>query len=109
MRRGSSRRRMLLPLSVSGLVIVGVAMALRSPCLGGGFHRVDDVLIASAAADVSFDPVAVFFFGRVGIALQDLLRCHDHSRSAEAALKTMLVPESFLHLVQLSVGCQAFD
>ena len=34
---------------------------------------------------------------------------HDHARRAEAALQTVIFAESFLHRMQLSVLCEAFD
>ena len=72
-------------------------------------HRVDDVLIAGAAAEIAFEAVADLFVGRIGIALEQLLGRHDHAGSAEAALEAMLVPEGFLHGVELAVGGEAFD
>src|SRR5690242_18724609 len=108
-RRGSSRRRMRLPTSFSVFVIVGVAMGLCSNRLGRGSHGVDDVLISGAAAQVAFQPVPDFLFTGIRIAFQDLLGGHDHAGRAKTALQAMLVPESFLHLVELAVGGQALD
>ena len=76
---------------------------------GRGFHRVDDVLISGAAADVALEAVADLLLGRVGIAIDDLLGRHDHAGRAEAALQSVLVPESLLHRVELAVSGQAFD
>ena len=66
MRRGSSLRRMRLPTSVSVLVMV-VAMAYASRLRRGGLHRVDDVLIAGAAAEIAFEAVADFVVGGAGV------------------------------------------
>src|ERR1051325_2885293 len=105
--RGSSRRRILFPTSVSALVIV-VAI-LRSRHLRRRLHRVDDVLIPRAPADIAFQPFANFFFRRIRIAIENLFRRDDHPRRAEPALQTMLVPERLLYFVQLPTHGQPFD
>src|SRR6266446_1310669 len=97
-RRGSSRRRIRFPTRVSGLAVV-VAIGLRS-CLCGRSHRVDDVLIPGAAAKISLQTVPDFFVGRPRIAVENLLRRHDHAGRAEAALQSVLVPEGLLHRVE---------
>src|SRR5579863_59776 len=88
MSRGSSRRRMRLPTRVSVFVVV-VAMVL---CLRRqGSHGIDDVLVAGAAAQIAFKPLADLFVAGIGIALDDLFGGHDHSGSAETALQAVLV------------------
>lgn len=42
------------------------------------------------------------------MAVDNLLCGHDHSRSAESALEAVLVPERFLHGIELAIVCQAF-
>ena len=106
--RGSSRLRMRLPTSVSVFVVV-VAMRYAPPLSPRRFHRVDDVLIPRAPADVAFQAMPDFLLGRIRIAVQNLFRRHDHARRAESALQPVLVPERFLHGVQLAVHGQAFD
>src|SRR5260370_1844352 len=102
MRRGSSRRLMRLPVSFSVFVMVGVAMLC--PCLRRrGLHRVDDVLIAGAAANVAFDAMTDLVFRWIGIALDDLFGSHDHAGSAEAALGSVLAPEGVLHGIEAAV------
>src|SRR5947208_86816 len=108
MSRGSSLRRMRLPLSFSVLVIV-VAMILRS-CLGrGGSHGVDDVLIPGAAAQIAFDAMADLGVRGRRVPLEQLLGRHDHARRAESALESMLIPEGLLDGVQIAVGGQTLD
>src|SRR5205807_7713301 len=71
MRRGSSRRRIFFPTRVSGFVVV---VAMLYPRLRRGrFHRIDDVLITRATADIAFETLADLLVGRVGIVGQQLL------------------------------------
>src|SRR5665213_725205 len=101
---------MRLPTSFSVLVMVVVAMGLCSSRLSRGSHCVHNMLISGAAAQVALEPMPDLLIARVGIAIQDLLRRHDHARRAEAALQSVLIPEGFLDLVQLAVGGgHAFD
>ena len=72
-------------------------------------HRVHDVLISGAAAQVAVQAVPDLLLAGIGIALQDLLGDHDHARRTETALQSVLVPEGFLDLVQLAVGGHTFD
>src|ERR1035438_9516275 len=96
MRRGSSLRRMRLPTRSSVLVMV-VAIGLRSSLEGGFLDRVDDVLVARAAAEIAFQTVADFFLGGARVALQQLTGSHDHAGRTKAALEAVLVPEGLLH------------
>ena len=50
-----------------------------------------------------------FLIRGTGVAVQDLLRDHDHARRTEAALQAVLIPEGFLDLVHLAVGGHPFD
>src|ERR1700730_2937951 len=109
MRRGSSRLRILLPTKVSVLVIVVAMVSLRLRLCRGGFHRVDDVLVAGATAQIAVQAVTDLFLARLGIALDNLLDRHDHAGRAETALQPVLVPKGFLYGVQLAVSRQTFD
>src|SRR3989442_10426020 len=59
-----------------------------------------DVLIARAAADVAFELMANLFFAWIGTILEQLVRGHDHARSAEAALHAVFLPKAFLYWLQ---------
>src|SRR6266567_8881564 len=59
-----------------------------------------DVLIACAAADIALESLANLFFRRIGVVLEQLIRGHNHTRCAEAALQTVLLPEALLDWVQ---------
>src|SRR5207245_3620475 len=75
----------------------------------GGLDRLDDVLVAGAAAEVPLDPQPDLLLGWLRIAFQQLLGRHDHARRAVAALQAMLVPEGLLQRVQLAPHGQALD
>src|SRR3954465_8505734 len=68
-----------------------------------------DVLVASAAADVSVEPVANLLLGRFGVVLQDLNGGHDHPRRAVTALKAVTVAKRLLHRMQLVAARNALD
>ena len=72
-------------------------------------HRLDNVLVASAAAQVSLQPPADLFLARVRIALQNLGCGHDHGGRALAALQAVMLPERLLHRMQLAGLCQPFN
>src|SRR5579884_278869 len=99
---------MRLPINVSGLVIV-VAIGLCSCCLCGRSNCVDNVLITGAPADVPFNAMPDLLLRRVGIPVKELLRGHDHAGSAEAALRSVFIPESLLNAMEFAIGREAFD
>src|SRR5262245_18630973 len=70
---------------------------------GGALHRLDNVLVAGASAQIAFQAVTDLVRAGVRIALQDLSRGHDHSGRAIAALQAMVLPEALLNRVQFAV------
>jgi len=82
---------------------------LRASLARGFLDRVDDVLIAGAAAEIAIERVADFLLGGVGVAFEELAGSHDHAGGAEAALEAVLVPESLLDGVEVAIGGEAFD
>src|SRR6266540_2761180 len=80
--RPSARRR-------SGLV--------RPLLLSRPLHRLDDVLVAGAAADVPRDGPADVLLRRVRVLLEQGRRHQQHRRGAEAALQAVLLLEAVLH------------
>ncbi len=99
---------MRLPTRSSVFVVV-VAMVLRYAFARQRSHGVHDVLVAGAAAQIAVETLADFLVGGVRIALDDLLGGHDHSGRAETALQAVLVPEGFLHGIELAAGGESFD
>src|SRR5690242_20381459 len=107
MRRGSSRRLMRSPTSFGriGRSIVVIALSLLRRVLDG----VDDVLVASAAAEVAADARPDLVFTRIGVLAEQVHARHNHARRAAAALEPVLLPEAFLKRVQAALGCETFD
>src|SRR6266566_2782607 len=67
------------------------------------------VLVAGAAADIALEAFAYLSFCRVGIVLEYLIGSHYHSRSTEATLQTVFLPEAFLDWVQATLGGKSFN
>src|ERR671920_494434 len=92
MKRRSSLRRTDAP-------IPSVAMA-STPHLGGRrADRLDDVVVAGAAAEIALEPLADFLFRGIRIALHEIDRAHDHAGRAKAALQAVVLAERRLHRV----------
>ena len=73
--------------------------------LGGGRqHRLDDVLVAGAAAEVALETVAHLLLGGARVVLEQVDRGHDHARRAVAALQAVVLLERALHGVPGAVG-----
>src|SRR3989441_12778281 len=84
--------------------------SFRPRTLGRELHRLDDLLVAGAAAEVSADRVADLAFRRIGIRIEQRLRGDQHSRSAVAALQAVRPAEADLQHAHRAVGPrQAFD
>src|SRR5262249_26783896 len=80
--------------------LLGRLRNLHAP--GGIQHRLDDVVIAGAAADVAFELVPDDGFVELAaMAMHDVDRRHDHAGRAVTALQAMIVAERRLHRVQL--------
>src|ERR1700716_2229757 len=77
--------------------------------LGRRLDRLDDVVVTGAAAEVALEPQSDLVLRRVGVALEQLLRRHDHAGRAEPALGAMLVPERLLEGMQRRTLGEALD
>src|SRR5712691_2994871 len=77
--------------------------------LGRRLDRLDDVVVAGTATEVALEPQPDLLLRRVGVALEQLLRRHDHAGRAEAALEPVLVPERLLQGMQRRSLGQALD
>ena len=75
----------------------------------GGQDRLDDVVVARAAADVALEPLAHLVLARVGVLLQQVGGAHQHAGRAEAALQAVMLAERLLQRVQLAALGQALD
>src|SRR5712672_866636 len=73
------------------------------------FHRIDDRLIAGAAAVISGKMLADFLAVRFALLLQQILRGHQHARRAVAALKGVAVTKGSLEIGDLTAVGQSLD
>src|SRR5438067_4366233 len=77
--------------------------------LGGVLDGLDDVHVPGAAAQVPGDGLADLRLARVPVAIEERAARQHHSRRAVAALQAVLLPEAFLHGVELAVLLEALD
>src|SRR6476620_8908162 len=110
MKRRSSRRRTLWPI---GLLLRSTAsFMLPMPCSSDRrrglarlteLDRLDDVVVARAAADVAVERLADLVFARLRVVGEELDRRHHHARRAEAALQAVALAKRCLHGMELAV------
>ncbi len=72
--------------------------------LGGPLDRLDDVLVARAAAQVARDHVAGLLVRGAGVVLQPGVDGGQEARRAEAALEPVALGERLLHRAERAVG-----
>jgi hypothetical protein len=77
--------------------------------VGACEHRLDDVVISGATAQVAFESDTNFFFGWIWIFIEKSDCSHDHSWCAESALETVVVHECLLHWVHDITLSKTFD
>src|ERR1700761_6952638 len=115
MKRSSSTRLRLEPrppiLTSSrardSVVLVVTSGLLALELRGRPEHRLHDVLVAGAAAQVARYRPPHVFLGGIGVAVEQVLGRHHHPRRAEPALQAVLLPETLLDRVQLAGRGQA--
>src|ERR1700744_1469758 len=115
MKRSSSTRLRLEPrppiLTSSrardSVVLVVTSGLLALELRGRPEHRLHDVLVAGAAAQVARYRPPHVFLGGIGVAVEQVLGRHHHARRAEPALQAVLLPETLLDRVQLAGRGQA--
>src|SRR3979490_2036486 len=79
--------------------------------LGARRDRLDDVLVAGAAAEIAFELFADGVVAEVvALAVDEIDRGHDHAGRAETALQAVMLAERLLHRMQRrAVGGEALD
>ena len=77
--------------------------------LGRGEHRLHDVVVAGAAAEVALEAEPHVVLGRVRDLLEQRHRRHHHARGAVAALQPVVLVERGLHRVPLVAVGEALD
>src|SRR5262245_2652641 len=98
--------------SSSGVQLIGSQVTSHtSPFHRGGarLHRLYDIVIAGAAAEIAFEFLAYRFFGRSGMLGHQFERIHHHPRGAKAALQAMVFAKGRLHGVQSTISGDALD
>ena len=85
-------------------------LASLGQALGGERDRIDDLLVAGAAAQVAADRLADLLLGRPRVGVEQRLRRDQHARRAVAALQRVRLAEAVLQHAQRAVGLrQALD
>src|ERR1041384_3981437 len=80
-----------------------------SRLLRGVLNGVDDVTVAGAAAEIALNAMCDLFARRLGVAIEKLDTAQDHARRTVTALKTVLLPEAFLHGMKFVAVGEPFD
>src|SRR5882724_11750536 len=115
MKRSSSTRLRLEPrppilISSSADISRLPGSGLGTPELGRRpQHRLDDVLVAGAAAQVPRQRPPHVLLGGIRVLLEQGRGGHYHARGAEPALQAVLLLEALLERVQLAGAGQALD
>src|ERR1700742_1420595 len=115
MKRSSSTRLRLEPrppILISSRARDSVVLVVTSGLLalelrGRPEHRLHDVLVAGAAAQVAGYRPPHVFLGGIRVAVEQVLGRHHHARRAEPALQAVLLPEPLLDGMQLARRGQA--
>src|SRR5687768_8528618 len=100
MKRASSTRLTLCPIPRTPFPVVAIAAPsdrrAGAHALAGRLDRLDDVLVAGAAAEVAADRPSDLLLRRRRVALQQRRPHQHHRRGAEAALEPVLLVERLL-------------
>src|SRR6185295_9659728 len=75
---------LLCPFACPFVSVMGLSL---SHSRGRVHHRAHDLVVARAPAEIAGEPVAHLGLGRIGRALEQGLRGHQHARGADAALE----------------------
>src|SRR5262245_4279773 len=114
MKRWSSLRRTAAPIPVALMAVSSLDDAFRSRSsslvhlpfhgLGARRDRLDDIVVAGAAAEIAFELMTDGGIVEVvALAVDHVHRGHDHARGAVAALQPVMLAERLLHRMQRPV------
>src|SRR5580693_9105725 len=84
------------------------ALLIRGPVLGGPEHRLDDVLVAGAPAELAGQHLADLLGGGHRVVVEQPAGGHHHARRAEPALQAVAFGEAPLHRVEPAGRGQPF-
>src|SRR6266849_1664398 len=82
----------------------GASALARPHLLRGELHRLDNVLVAGAAAEIAGERAADLGVAGAGVVTKQLDRRQDHPRRAITALQPVLFPEAFLNRMEPAAG-----
>jgi hypothetical protein len=102
----------MLCFSKEGTLLTSSTLRVENPSplfSASAHHRIKNLHVASAAAEISRQPIANVRFSRIRISFQQIDGRQYHTRRADAALRAAAVDEGLLHSVQLIAGRNAFD
>ena len=106
-RRGSNRSADHVGLNdLNGLNLLNVFISYHRRRI---LHRLDDLRVTCATAEIARECVTNFILGRVLILVEQRLGHHQHSRGAVTALGATVLDERFLNRVQLGADLQSLD
>src|ERR1700722_10236472 len=103
MKRRSSLRLMEWPMPPTSGDVRQPILASFCHLAGGKLHRLDDVLVTGAAAQISGDAPADFLLSGVRILLEQSVGRYEHARGAVTALQSMLLFKTLLQGMKLAV------
>src|SRR5262245_42961894 len=78
-----------------------VPRVLRRP-----HHRIENLVVVAAPAEVTRQPARQLRAGRVWTTLEEADRAHDEARHAERALESLFVDNGALDRMQTAVGAR---
>src|SRR3990172_6015559 len=76
---------------------------------GGGHDRLDDLVVAGAAAEIAHEPLLDLLLGGLWVLVEEGLGGDDLAGSADAALEAAVVDEGALHGVEALLAADALD
>src|SRR5262245_28148520 len=77
--------------------------------LSSSAHRLENILVAGAAAAISSDSLADVLLRRILLAAQQVERGEQHAGRAVSALQSVMLGKGLLHGMQLAILLQAFN
>src|SRR5215470_11675857 len=95
--------------SLGSAVTTGKASLAVTPPRCRQLNRLQNILVAGAAAEIPRKPLFDFFLVRVRVFVQQLVSRHEKPGRAKATLQSVFFAKRFLDRMELAAGlCQAF-
>ena len=85
------------------------SISCRRPAPRRFRHGFKNLAVAGAAAEISGEPFANLIHRGIGLSVQQVHRCENHPRRADAALRSAALQKSLLQRVQLFALRQSFN